>query len=102
MPKIDNMKYNIELKNIAKLAEIDMPVTIVEYVGAERIEVIKPKYEFVSSHMGRRTFVTLSLEKGLRAEIVMKITGHKDYKSFKRYIEITSKVKHQEMMKAWN
>jgi len=64
--------------------------------------VIKPKYELVTSHMGRRTFVTLSLEKGMRPEIVMKITGHKDYKTFKRYIEITDKVKHQEMMKAWN
>ena len=64
--------------------------------------MIKPKYELVTSHMGRRTFVTLSLEKGMRPEIVMKITGHKDYATFKRYIEITSKVKYQEMMKAWN
>ncbi len=101
-PKIDKNKYNIELKNIAKMAGLDAPVTIVEYKGAVRFESIKPKFELVTSHMGRRTFVTLSLEKGMRPEIVMKITGHKDYKTFKRYIEITDKVKHQEMMKAWN
>lgn len=101
-PKIDKNKYNLELKNIAKLAGLNEPITIVEYKGAVRHESIKPKYELVTSHMGRRTFVTLSLEKGMRPEIVMKITGHKDYKTFKRYIEITDKVKHQEMMKAWN
>ena len=84
------------------MAGLDAPNTIVEYRGAVRIESIKPKYELVTSHMGRRTFVTLSLEKGMISEIVMKIIGHKDYKTFERYIEIINKVKHQEMMKAWN
>ena len=32
----------------------------------------------------------------------MEITGHKDYKTFKKYIKITDNVKETEMNKIWN
>ena len=54
----------------------------------EMIEIIKPKYEYISSHTGRRTFATNLLNKGVAAEIVMNFTGHKDYKSFSKYVNI--------------
>ncbi|WP_262482677.1 tyrosine-type recombinase/integrase [Anditalea andensis] len=50
---------------------------------------IFPKHEVISVHTGRKTFATLSLEKGIPAETVMKITRHSDYKSFQRYIKVT-------------
>nr|WP_083891951.1 tyrosine-type recombinase/integrase [Echinicola vietnamensis] len=56
----------------------------------------------ISAHTGRKTFVTLSLAKGIPAEVVMKITGHSDYKSFKRYIEVDEQRKRDEMTKAWS
>lgn len=31
----------------------------------------------------------------------MRITGHKDYKSFKRYIDLTEKSKAQVVVNAW-
>jgi hypothetical protein len=37
----------------------------------------------------------------MRPETLMKITGHKDFKSLKKYIQITSKVKRNEMMNVW-
>jgi len=58
-------------------------------------------YELISTHTARRTFVTLSLEKGMRPEVVMEITGHKDYKTMKKHIKITSKVKHNEIKNVW-
>lgn len=60
-------------------------------------EAIESKYQFISTHSARRTFVTLSLEKGMRPETVLEITGHKEYKTLKKYIKITSKVKEIEM-----
>jgi site-specific recombinase XerD len=42
----------------------------------------------------------LSLEKGIPAETVMKITGHSDYKSFQRYVKVTEERKGNEMQKA--
>jgi hypothetical protein len=53
-----------------KLAEIEEPITIVRYRGSERIGETLPKYELVSTHTPRRTFVKHSLEKGIRAETV--------------------------------
>ena len=84
------------------MAEIDEPIILTKYRGAEEVKYEKSKWEFLSSHCGRRTFVTLSLEKGMRAETVMAITGHKSYKTFKKYIKITSKVKVVEMKQIWN
>ena len=75
---------------------------IVKYRGAEKVEFIEPKYKFIGTHTARRTFVTLSLEKGMRPETVMSITGHKDYNTFKKYIKLTDKVKLAEMNNIWS
>ena len=101
LPIISSQKTNKYLKELCKGAEINDSITIVRYRGSERLEETHPKHELVSTHTARRTFVTLSLEKGMRAETVMEITGHSNYKTFKQYIKITSKVKTVEMNKIW-
>ena len=99
---ISNQKMNDYIKNIGKEAGIDTPIILTKYQGATKIEKSEPKYKFLSSHSARRTFVTLSLEKGMRPEVVMSITGHKDYATFKKYIKLTENVKLAEMNNAWN
>ena len=101
LPLISHQQTNNLIKEVCRLAGIDEPVTLVRYRGAERVERHKPKYNLVTTHTARRTFVTLSLEKGMKADTIMEITGHKSYKTFKKYIKITSKVMHQEMNKYW-
>jgi integrase len=102
LPAISNQKFNDYIKEVGQLAEINDPIILTKYRGAEQVKFEKLKWEFLSSHCGRRTFVTLSLEKGMRAETVMAITGHKNYATFKKYIKITSKVKLVEMKAIWN
>jgi len=101
LPVISNQKFNEYIKEVGALAEINEPVILTKYSGAEVIKFEKPKWQFLSSHCGRRTFVTLSLEKGMRAETVMSITGHKNYITFKKYIKITDMVKMVEMKTVW-
>jgi integrase len=101
LPVMSNQKMNDYLKEMGKYLCIDEQITRVRYSGAKRIEVTEPKYNFISSHIARRTFVTLSLEKGMRPETVMTITGHKDFKTLQRYIRISSKVKNAEMNNIW-
>lgn len=101
LPKITNQVLNRMLKVIGRLAGIDTPHTITRYRGGLPIERSKPKYEFITTHVARRTFITLSLEKGMRPEVVMEISGHKDWRVFKQYIKIVTKVKEKEMEK-WN
>jgi integrase len=101
LPIISNQKMNEYLKELCKIAEINEPIEIVRYRGVERIAIVYPKYELIGVHTGRKTFATLSLEKGMSAERVMAITGHKDYKSFQRYIKVTEQEKKVAMGKAW-
>lgn len=103
LPKpISNQKMNNYLKEIAKFCGLEEIIRITSYRGTQKIETIEPKYNFITTHTARRTFVTLSLEKGMRAETVMSITGHKDYHTFKKYIKLTDNVKMLEMNKIWN
>ncbi|MCC6754188.1 MAG: site-specific integrase [Saprospiraceae bacterium] len=91
LPVISNQKTNEHLKILGKQGEIIEPIIMTRFQGVEEIQVTKPKYEFIGTHTARRTFVTLSLEKGMRPEVVMSITGHKEYNTFKKYIKLTSK-----------
>lgn len=103
LPKVmTNQKMNAYLKDVCQLAGIDDTIGTTEFQGAKRSAYKEPKYKLISTHTARRTFVTLSLQKGMRPEVIMAITGHKDYTSFKKYIKITENVKAEEMAKAWD
>jgi integrase len=99
---ISNQKTNEYIKDIAEIAEIDEIIELEKYSGSTKKIIKERKYDLISTHTARRTFVTLSLEKGIRAEIVMAMTGHKDYKTFKKYIKITESVMQSEMNRVWN
>jgi site-specific recombinase XerD len=99
---ITNQKLNVYVKELAKLAGIDEATETVQFRGSTRVSKTVPKYELISTHTGRRTFVTQSLERGMRPEVIMQITGHRDYRSFKKYIKVTDSQKEREMLKAWS
>jgi len=81
-------RYNKYIKEVCKIAGIDTPVQNVWFYGKKRVDETKPKYELISSHTARRTFITLSLQKGALPEQVMKVSGHKDRKSFHKYVKV--------------
>ncbi len=98
---ISNQKTNDYLKIICEHAELNDVIESVNYSGSKKIITKTTKHQLITTHTARRTFVTLALEKGIRAEVVMAMTGHKSYKTFKKYIKITDTVMHTEMIKAW-
>ena len=99
LPVISNQKMNDYLKELAKLAKIDEPVRETYYKGNERIDLITPKYELLGTHAGRRTFICNALSLGIPAQVVMKWTGHSDYKAMKPYIDIADDIKASAMDK---
>lgn len=101
LPVLSNQKLNGHLKTLGKMAEITQPVNIQRYRGAKRIDKQIPKHDLITTHTARRTFITLSLEKGIRPEVVMSLTGHKDFKSFSAYFKIVGTVKKDELLNAW-
>ena len=99
LPVISNQKMNDYLKELAELAEIDELVTQTYFKGNERIEEVSPKYSLISTHAGRRTFVCNALSLGIPPQVVMKWTGHSDYKAMKPYIDIADEIKATAMEK---
>ena len=90
---------NRDLKTLCKLAGIDQEERITTYKGNERIDEIKKKWELVGTHTGRRTFIVNALSRGIPPNIVMKWTGHSDYKAMKPYIDIVDSIRAKEMTK---
>ena len=99
LPVITNQKMNDYLKELAELAGIDEPVRQTYYRGNERIDEVTPKYALLGTHAGRRTFICNALALGIPPQVVMKWTGHRDYKDMKPYIDIADDIKANAMSK---
>lgn len=99
LPVITNQKMNDYLKELAELAEINEPVRQTYYKGNERIDEVTPKYDLLGTHAGRRTFICNALALGIPPQVVMKWTGHSDYKAMKPYIDIADDIKANAMSK---
>ena len=96
-PVITNQKMNDYLKDLGKLCKLTRTISETYYKGNERFDDVQPLSELISTHAGRRTFISNALMLGIPAEIVMKWTGHSDYKAMKPYIEIADQMKKQSM-----
>ena len=99
LPVITNQKMNDYLKELAEMAGIDEPVRQTYYKGNERIDEVTPKYALLGTHAGRRTFICNALALGIPPQVVMKWTGHSDYKAMKPYIDIADDIKANAMSK---
>lgn len=97
LPVFTNSRLNDLLKEAGKMAGISSPVTVSQYYGGEIKEITLPKYEFLTSHCARRTFITLALSMGIPPNVVMKWTGHSEYSAMKPYIDIVDEEKKRNM-----
>jgi hypothetical protein len=57
--------------------------------------------EFFSSHLAKRTYISIFFRNGGRLETIMKTTGNKDRKTMKHYLEIESQDVKNEVNKVW-
>ncbi len=99
LPVISNQKMNEYLKELGKLAGFDSPETTVYYKGAKRFEQTFKKWELMTTHMGRKTFVTNGLFLNIPSEVIQQWTGHKDHKVFEKYYKIVNQQRRTEMNK---
>ena len=99
LPSFTNQAMNRSLKDLCQLAEINEPIRITTYKGNARKDTVLPKWQLVGTHTGRRTFIVQALSMGISPNIVMKWTGHSDYKAMKPYIDIVDSIKAESMTK---
>lgn len=99
LPVTNNAQMNLDIKDIGKLCGIDTPTRIVYFKGNERIEETRPKYELLSTHAARRTFVVMALSLGIPSEVIMRWTGHNNFDAMKPYMAIVDEIKKNSMLK---
>lgn len=99
LPVLVNQAYNRELKELARLAGINEKITQVHYKGSEPIERTFEKWQLITTHTARRSFITNGLALGIGSEVIRSWTGHKNDKSFAVYYEIVKKRKKEDIEK---
>lgn len=99
LPQITNQKANDYIKEACKRVGIDRPIKLVKFNGSARKEEIVKKWEAITFHAGRRTFITSALTLGIPVPVIMKWTGHKDSKMLRPYMEIVDELRRREMSK---
>ena len=86
-------KLNKYFKEIGKLAQLNDPVIgriiEAETKGEKRgVKKLRPKYKYISTHIGRRSFASNHYGK-IPTPIIMKVTGHSKESTFLTYINQT-------------
>lgn len=99
---ITNQKMNFYLKEIGLLAGLTDKDNVTSYTGGKTHKTTHQKYELLTCHVARRTFIVQSLQKGMKPAMIMAITGHKDIRVFYQYVKIADKTVKEELFKAWN
>lgn len=76
LPVPSNQKYNDYLKELCQLVGINSKITISFKTGNKIVSDEVEKWTKISTHSGRRTFVSIGLALGATPEEISKITGH--------------------------
>ena len=93
---------NRNIKKIAKDVKIDTIITKVNYCGKKRVQVTEPKYKLIGTHTARKTFISLSLQRGMRPEQLKAITGHTSVKQMSPYIGNDKNRLNSDLKEKWN
>ena len=100
-PKIKNQDFNYYIKEVGKVAKIEIPITFSYKKGNKDIVETKPKYAWITSHTCRRSFCTNEFLAGTPVELIMKISGHKSTRDFYKYIRISPEQAALQVEKIW-
>lgn len=83
-PKLSDQELNRTIKQVAKKV-IKGTVLFQITKGGKRVDEYLKKWQLVSNHTGRRSFITNLLKRGASETLVMKLTGIKSAVTLKRY-----------------
>ena len=89
MPQnLENPVVNRYLKDLGKWVGIDQITVLPSSKGGKRIDIRKPKFEFMQTHTARRSFATNAFLSGVEPLDIRKSTGHTTERLFLQYIKV--------------
>ena len=86
---ISHQKINAFIKKAGRLCGINQMVEKISYPSGKIKRELVPKYDLITIHTARRSFATNMFKKGIPAQSIMKMTGHKSEKTFLGYLNIS-------------
>lgn len=99
LPKaISNQKFNVYIKEIGKMAGIEEECTLSKTYNNKQKQITKPKYQLISSHTARRSFLTNMYLYGFNEYDIMTISGHANVVDFRIYIKADSLQKARKLL----
>lgn len=102
LPVLSNQKMNEKIKVICKMAGIKQLTTVVRYSGKNRRELTAEKWKLMTTHTCRRSFISLSLEKGMAMHLVQEISGHTNSRVIKEsYAGLSTTHLRSSLFNAW-
>lgn len=93
IPAYAPQTINGHIRAIGEMCHIDTPIHTTYYSGPERIEKTVPKWQLLTSHCARRTFVVTALQLGIPAEVITRWTGHTTLTAMRPYMAIVDELK---------
>jgi integrase len=93
LPLLSNQKQNKYVKIAFELAGFNSEVELHRNKNAHSELLIQPFYKLIQTHTARRTFITIMKKKGVADKTIMKMTGHKDLKTFNTYYQVDTEAK---------
>jgi hypothetical protein len=85
-PVISGQKMNVVIKDLGELAGLTEMVTIVKQRRNQHIEKTVPKYKLITTHIGRKTFITLSVLLEIQSEVTMGLTTRHSHETMEKSI----------------
>ncbi len=102
LPVVSNQKMNDHLKILGKKADFNEAVKVIQYFDGREQESYLPFYEVLTTHVARKSYITNSLTVGVPERVVREISGHKDEKSFARYVKLAESYKNKVIQEAFS
>lgn len=75
LPKISEGDLNIGIKELARIAGITEPIYIERWAGNKQIRIPGTKDEFISTHTGKKSFITILASEGVPVKAISDFTG---------------------------
>jgi hypothetical protein len=75
LPKMPEQNINKYIKEVCKLAGIDQSIYIERWAGNKKIRIPGKKYEFISTHTGKKSFITILASQGTPVAFLSALTG---------------------------
>lgn len=100
LPQMTTQNVNKHLKKIGEKAELNTPCNNVELRGGDVYEYTCAKWQLLTTHCSRRSFISNAIKQNIDSSIIRKVSGHKSLNAFNKYNRINSEEAVEAMQKA--